>query len=90
MHTQTNQTHQLMTTVGNWEMGDDEFPDLVDDSQAVGDEADGAENVLDTCPICGTIFVDFCLSVSVTSLPLMGPYSSQPYSAASSAHQCLY
>jgi len=80
----------MMTIVGNWEMGDDEFPDLVDDSQAVGDEEDGAENVLATCPVCGAIFVDFCLSVSATSPQLTGPYSSHRCSATSSAHQRLY
>jgi hypothetical protein len=89
LHTQASQTQQVIT-IGDWEMGDDEFLDLVDDSRAVGDETDGPENVLDTCPVCGAIFVDFCLSVSVTPPPPVGPYSSHPYSATSSAHQCLY
>jgi hypothetical protein len=80
----------MVTITGNWEMGDDEFLDFVDDSQAVGDEEDGAENVLNTCPVCGAIFVDFCLSVSVIPPPLMELYSSRPYSATSSTHQCLY
>lgn len=88
--TETNQTQRTMTIVSDWEMGDDEFPNLVDNSQAMGDEDDGAENILDTCPVCGAIFVDFCLSVSVTSPLLMGPYSSHPHSATSSTHQYLY
>ncbi|KAF9647191.1 hypothetical protein BDM02DRAFT_2745020 [Thelephora ganbajun] len=88
---QTNQTQQVINIVGGWEMGDDEFLNLVDDCQAVGDNEDSLENTLDTCPICGAIFVDFCLSVSITPPPpLMGPYSSRPHSATSSAHQCLY
>lgn len=86
LYTQTNQTQRTMTIVGNWETGDDEFPDLVDDSQVVGDEEDGAENILAACPVCGAIFLDFCLSVSVTSPQLVGPYSSYPCSATSSAH----
>jgi len=90
LHTQNTQTPQVITIAGNWEMGDDEFLDLTDDSQAVGDEEDSPENTLDTCPVCGAIFVDFCLSVSVASPPLMDPYSSHPYSATSSAHQCLH
>ena len=90
LYTGTNRTRRTMTIVSNWEMGDDEFPDLIDNSQAAGEEEDGAENILDTCPVCGAIFVDFCLSVSVTSPLLMGPHSSHLYSAASSAHQCLY
>lgn len=54
-----------MNLVGDWETGDDEFLDPVDDSQVVWDE-DSPENILSTCPVCGAIFVDFCLSVSIT------------------------
>jgi hypothetical protein len=90
VYTQPSQTQQVVTIVGDWETGDDEFLDLVDDSQALGDEDDDSENVLDTCPVCGAIFVDFCLSVSVAPPPLMGPHSSHSYSATPSAHQCLY
>jgi len=79
-----------MTITENWEMGDDEFLSLDDNSQAMGDEEGSAENILDTCPVCGAIFVDFCLSVSATSLPLMDPHSSHPYSATPNAHRCLY
>ena len=75
LYTQANQTQRMITIVGNWEMGDDELHDLVERFQ---DEEDGVENDLDTCPVCGAIFLDFCLSVSVTSPPLMGPYSSYP------------
>lgn len=64
LYTQTNQTQ--LTLTGDWEMGDDEFLDLIDDSQVFGGESDGSENTLDTCPVCGAIFVDFCLSVSAT------------------------
>ena len=71
MYTRTSQTQEIITIVENWETGDDEFLSLGDDSQAMGDEEDSAENILDTCPVCGAIFVDFCLSVSVTSPPLM-------------------
>ena len=66
LYTQARQTQQIVS-VGDWEMGDDEFLDLGDDSQAVGDEEDSPEDILDSCPVCGTIFVDFCLSVSVVS-----------------------
>ena len=86
LYIQTGRTQRMMTAVENWEMGDDEFLDLGDDSQAEED----SPSVLDTCPICGAIFVDFCLSVSIVSPLLMGPHSSQPYSATTSAHQCLY
>lgn len=81
MYAQTNQSQQAITIIGDWEMGDDEFLDLIDDSQALGDEDGSSENTLDTCPVCGAIFVDFCLSVSVTPPPLIGPYSSRSYSA---------
>ena len=90
MYIQTNQTQQSITIIGDWETGDDEFLDLFDDSQALEDGDGGSENVLDTCPVCGAIFLDFCLSVSVTGPPLIGPYSSHRYSATSSAHQRLY
>jgi len=90
MYAQTNRTQQAITIIGDWETGDDEFLDLFDDSQAFGDEDGGSENTLDTCPVCGAIFVDFCLSVSVTLPPLIGPYSSRSYSATSSARYCLY
>ena len=90
MYAQTSQTQQAITIIGDWEMGDDEFLDLFDDSQTLGDEDGGSENTLDTCPVCGAIFVDFCLSVSVTPPPLIGPCSSRSYSATSSARQCLY
>jgi len=90
LYTQNTQTQPVITIVGDWETGDDEFLGLVDDSQAVGDEEDSPENTLDTCPVCGAIFVDFCLSVSVTPPPLMGPFSSHPYSATSSTHQRLH
>lgn len=69
LHTQTNQIQQGTNLVGDWEMGDDEFLDLVDDSQVVNGEDDSPTNVLDACPVCGAIFVDFCLSVSATSPP---------------------
>lgn len=88
LYTQTDQTQQAMTIVGDWETGDDEFLDLVDDSQDFDDEG-GPKNTLDTCPVCGAIFVDFCLSVSITPPPLMGPYSSHPYSATPSARKRL-
>lgn len=81
LYTQTSRTFE------NWEMGDDEFLDLGDSSQDVGDDPG---DILDTCPICGAIFVDFCLSVSITSPPPMGSYSSHPYSATPSARQCLH
>lgn len=87
LYIQTGRTQRVMTTVENWEMGDDEFLDLGDDSQA---EEDSPRGILDTCPVCGAIFVDFCLSVSAVSSSLMGPHSSQPYSATANAHQCLY
>ena len=90
LYVETGHTQRMMTIVENWEMGDDEFFDLGDDSQAVGDEEDSPKGILDTCPVCGAIFVDFCLSVSIISSPLMGPHSSQPYSATASAHKCLY
>lgn len=66
---QANQMQQTTNLAGDWEMGDDEFLDLVDDSEAVNDQEDNPENALDTCPICGAIFVDFCLSVSVPFHP---------------------
>lgn len=72
MYTQSTQTEQMITIVGDWETGDDELLDLIDDSQAFGGD-DGSENILNTCPICGAIFVDFCLSVSVASPSLMSP-----------------
>ena len=84
------ETQQAITIIGDWETGDDEFLDLFDDSQALDGEDAGSENTLDTCPVCGAIFVDFCLSVSVGPPPLISPYSSRPYSATPSAHQCLY
>lgn len=91
LYMQANQKQQTTDLAGDWEMGDDEFLDLADDSQAVYDQEDNPENVLDTCPVCGAIFVDFCLSVSATLSPLlMGPYSSHPDSATSSARQWLY
>lgn len=72
MYTQSTQTEQMITIVGDWETGDDELLDLIDDSQAFGGDG-GSENILNTCPICGAIFVDFCLSVSVASPSLMSP-----------------
>jgi len=78
LYTRTDQSQQVMNIVGDWEMGDDEFLDLIDDSQAAGDEDDSPGSILDTCPVCGAIFVDFCLSVSVTLPPRMGPYSPHP------------
>ena len=65
LYTQTNRNQQTMNLVSDWETGDDEFLDPVDDSQVVWDE-DSPENILSTCPVCGAIFVDFCLSVSIT------------------------
>lgn len=66
---QANQTQEMINLVGDWEMGDDELLDIVDDSQVVDDDA-SPENALDTCPVCGAIFVDLCLSVSATPSPL--------------------
>ena len=90
MYAQTNQTQRAITIIGDWETGDDEFLDLFDDSQALDDGDGGSENIIDTCPVCGAIFLDFCLSVSVTPPPPIGPYSSRPYSATSSAHKCMH
>lgn len=60
----TSRTQKMTNLVGDWEMGDDEFLGTVDNSQVVGDEGDSSEITLNTCPVCGAIFVDFCLSVS--------------------------
>lgn len=54
----------MVNLVDDWETGDDELLDIVDDTLVPDGEEDGPEDVLDTCPVCGAIFLDFCLSVS--------------------------
>lgn len=68
LYIQTNQTRKMINLAGNWEMGDDELFDILDDSQ-VADDEDSPGNILETCPVCETIFVDLCLSVSAVPLP---------------------
>jgi hypothetical protein len=69
LYVETNETQEMISLVGDWEMGDDELLDIADDSRVVDNGEDGPENLLDTCPVCGAIFVDFCLSVSPTPSP---------------------
>lgn len=69
-HIQTNRAQKVVNPVSGWETGDDELLDIVDDSQ-VDDDENNPENILDTCPVCGAIFVDFCLSVSAAPPPLL-------------------
>ena len=90
LYAQPNHTQQTLNLIGDWEMGDDEFLDRVDDSRVTDNEESSPGNALDTCPVCGAIFVDFCLSVSTgPSLLLMGPYLSHRHPATSNTHQCL-
>jgi len=87
MYAEANQTQQVITIISDWETGDGEFLDLFDDSQALGGEDGGSENILDTRPACGAIFVDPCLAASTSPPPLISLCSSRPYLATSSARQ---
>lgn len=88
--TQTNGTQKMLNLVGDWEMGDDELLDIVDDSRVVDDNEDSLENALDTCPACGAIFVDFCLSVSPLPSHSICSIFMPPCLATTSTRECLY
>ena len=90
LYMQTNQLQETTNLIDDWEMGDDELLDIVDDSQVVGDEVDSPENVLDTCPICGATFVDFCLSVSATLYSGSWSMFMPPDSATTSTREYMY